>query len=682
MAKSYYGYVERDASSQINWATVGKSINDTIQETIALREQKKAEIDQQSREFGKILSDSPQGQHQGANDALFNYSEQAREMMLISNDLLKRGEMNLRQYTLQNQNLIDGTEQVFNAAEKFQESYKVKFERMSGNCAENPDINCSSKLEQFLMADMEDMINFNSHALYINPTNYEVSLAKRKMVDGVFTSDIDSTPGSFLSIASLNQRLVNEYDVFNLNGYLAENAKDIKSFQYDSGGFLIDDPTASKAYKKYRDGITNSILVNPYASVSILTDITKTNPETQQPWDFTFDPEEAKKDKNKVLLKVNPDNSGNPIIDLTKAQEDAVKKQIHANLDVMVKKEKKQLVGQSRGGITAGDKEVLGNFRELNILMSGHPVAQQATIDTTIQNYNDSAIGRNSGETMQEITTDPSKITVSFRTNDTQEPRNIPIYRVQNHRFDNVEHDGKVYDGVFPIDSEGNPTEDVDKYVYIPPYIVAEKLNSYINPERAGQFQADLLTARGLNFRFTGSDDDSFYSKTTAHGARERVVPADINISELVFQEGKGRTPANYAMDELNLKKKTSEAVTWAEKTLDFTLGQLGYFDDAEVEVKKSGRTNKGEVEIEVKKGEETYSVSIPWNKGKNTNEFAQAVEEFYNVLLQQIRAENKMTDSKGTPYTMPDMTKYGGRPQKKESDGQEFDVNSYKPKE
>ena len=364
MAKSYYGYVERDASSQINWAEVGKNITDTINETIALREQKKAEIDQYSREFGKILSDSPQGQHQGANDALFNYSEQAREMMLISTDLLKRGEMNLKQYTLQNQNLIDGTEQVFDAAEKFQEAYKVKFERMSGDCATNPDINCSSKLEQFLMADMEDMINFNSHALYINPTNYEVSLAKRKMVDGVFTSDIDDTPGSFLSIASLNQRLVNEYDVFDLNGYLAENAKDIKSFQYDSGGFLIDDPTASKAYKTYRDGITNSILTNPYASVSVLTDITKTNPENGQPWDFTFDPEEAKKDKNKVLLKVNPDNSGNPLVELSDSQKKVVKEQIHANLDVMVKREKKQLARQTGGGLTQTDKEIIGNMME------------------------------------------------------------------------------------------------------------------------------------------------------------------------------------------------------------------------------------------------------------------------------------------------------------------------------
>jgi len=676
MAKSYYGYVERDASSQINWAEVGKSINDTIQETIALREQKKAEIDQYSKEFGKILSDSPQGQHQGANDALFNYSEQAREMMLISTDLLKRGEMNLRQYTLQNQNLIDGTDQVFDAAEKFQEAYKVKFERMSGNCAENPDINCSSKLEQFLMADMEDMINFNSHALYINPTNYEVSLAKRKMVDGVFTSDIDDTPGSFLSIASLNQRLVNEYDVFDLNGYLAENAKDIKSYQYDADGFLIDDPTITNAYKTYRDGITNSILTNPYATQSILVDITKINPETQQPWDFTFDPEDAKKDKNKVLLKVNPDNSGNPIIELNKAQEDAVKNQIHANLDVMVKREKRQLAGQSKGGLTAGDKEVIGNMMELDTILSGHPAARGATVQTMIQNYNDSAIGRNSGESMQNITPSPDKITISMVVDDTGERRNIPIWKVANN-------------GVNPVDKNGKDkiegTDDLipaSEWVYLPNHIVAEELNSYVNPERSGKFKADLMTFRGLGGQFTGTDSEYYMGNLHSEEFRTRVVPADINISELVFQEGKGRTPAYYAMDELNKKEKTSDAVTWTEKTLDFTLGQLGYFDDAEVEVKRSGnRTNKGEVEIEVKKGEETYSVSIPWNKGKNTNEFAQAVEEFYNVLLQQIRAENKMTDSKGTPYTMPDMTKYGGKPPKKENDGQEFDVNSYKPK-
>ena len=672
MAKSYYGYVERDASSQINWAEVGKSINDTIQETIALREQKKAEIDQYSKDFGKILSDSPQGQHQGANDALFNYSEQAREMMLISTDLLKRGELNLRQYTLQNQNLIDGTEQVFDAAEKFQEAYKVKFERMSADCAENPDINCSSKLEQFLMADMEDMINFNSHALYINPTNYEVSLAKRKMVDGVFTSDIDDTPGSFLSIASLNQRLVNEYDVFNLNGYLAENAKDIKSFQYDSGGFLIDDPTKSDAYKKYRDGITNSILANPYAAQSILVDITKTNPKTQQPWDFTWDPEEAKKDKNKVLLKVNPDDSGNPIIEFNKEQEDAVKSQIHANLDVMVKRQKTQLTGQSKGGLSAGDKEILGNFRELDILMSGNPVAQQATIDTTIQNYNNSPIAARSGETMQEITTDPAKITVSFRTTDTQEPRNPTIWKVYTKDFDNFEYNGKVYDGVYPMDSEGNPTDEVDKYMYIPPHIVAEKLNSYINPARAGQYQGDFLTAYGSGFRFTASDDPSFHGKTKTHGGKERVVPADINMSEIVLQEGVSEAGQSIdAITDLTKISNLSQAKSWAEKTLQNTLGQIGYFD-AEVKfntIKDSwpNRKKKGSVEIEVIKEDGTkYKASLPWEKGDNRLQFAKGVEDFYNALLNELRAEKNMVDPKGNVYRKSDMSQYQdkGKPQ------------------
>ena len=660
MAKSYYGYVERDASSQINWAEVGKSITDTISETIALREQKKEEINQYSREFGKILSDSPQGQHQGANDALFNYSEQAREMMLISTDLLKRGEMNLRQYTLQNQNLIDGTEQVFDAGEKFQEAYKVKFERMQGDCATNPDINCSSKLEQFLMADMEDMINFNSHALYINPTNYEVSLAKRKQVDGVFTSDIDSTPGSFLSVSSLNQRLVNEYDMFDLNGYLSENAKDIKAFQYDSGGFLIDDPTASKAYKTYRDGITNSILVNPYASVSILTDITQINPDNGQPWDFTFNPEEAEADPNKVLLKVNPDNSGNPLVELSEKQEAAVTNQIHANLDVMVKREKKQLARQGGSGLTQVDKEVIGNMMELDTIISGSPIARGATVQTMIENYNNSSIGKNSGQTMQDIDVLRDRINVSMVMQDSGERRNIPIWKVANN-------------GAQPIDKNGNPTDEPSKFIYLPNQIVAEELNSYVNPARAGRFKADLITFSQAGGQFTGAYDPTYMGHLTSSESRERVVPADINISELVFEEAAGKKPAYYAMDELNTTNKIEEAASWVDKTLDFTLGQLPYFD-AEVKVNTEGTRRKGEVNIEVKKKDgTTYTASIPWTKGKNRNEFAQEVEEFYNSLLDEVKAERGMLNqATGNRYEKPDMTKYGG-------EGTTFDPNNYK---
>jgi len=313
--------------------------------------------------------------------------------------------------------------------------------------------------------------------------------------------------------------------------------------------------------------------------------------------------------------------------------------------------------------------------------MSGHPLEQQATIDTAIQNYNNSPIAARSGETMQEITTDPAKITVSFRTNDTQESRNPTIWRVYTKDFEEREHNGKVYDGVYPIDSEGNPTDEVDKYMYIPPYIVAEKLNSYINPARAGQYQGDFLTAYGSGFRFTASDDPSFYGKTTTHGGKERVVPADINMSEIVLQDGVSAAGKSIdAITDLTAISNLSQAKSWAEKTLQNTLGQIGYFD-AEVKfntIKDSwpNRKKKGSVEIEVIKEDGTkYKASLPWEKGDNRLEFAKGVEDFYNALLNELRAEQNMVDPKGNVYRKPDMTKYGA-PQ--ENDSKTFDPNKY----
>ena len=33
----YYGYAEKDASSQVNWAEIGKNLSDTIQEGYRIR---------------------------------------------------------------------------------------------------------------------------------------------------------------------------------------------------------------------------------------------------------------------------------------------------------------------------------------------------------------------------------------------------------------------------------------------------------------------------------------------------------------------------------------------------------------------------------------------------------------------------------------------------------------------
>ena len=46
MAKTYYNFAERSADSQINWAEVGKNVTEMLQTEAAIREEKKAAIDE------------------------------------------------------------------------------------------------------------------------------------------------------------------------------------------------------------------------------------------------------------------------------------------------------------------------------------------------------------------------------------------------------------------------------------------------------------------------------------------------------------------------------------------------------------------------------------------------------------------------------------------------------------
>ena len=64
---TYFKYVERNAEDQINWAEVGKNMSDMLRDEAAAREQKKAALEQDSREYGEILSNNPTGNYDASN---------------------------------------------------------------------------------------------------------------------------------------------------------------------------------------------------------------------------------------------------------------------------------------------------------------------------------------------------------------------------------------------------------------------------------------------------------------------------------------------------------------------------------------------------------------------------------------------------------------------------------------
>ena len=67
MANTYFKYAERNAENRINWADVGKDMTDMLADEARVREEKKAAIETDFREFAKTVSDSPMGEHEGFN---------------------------------------------------------------------------------------------------------------------------------------------------------------------------------------------------------------------------------------------------------------------------------------------------------------------------------------------------------------------------------------------------------------------------------------------------------------------------------------------------------------------------------------------------------------------------------------------------------------------------------------
>ena len=62
---TYYKRAERNADTRINWAQVGADMTDMVREEDRVRQEKKAAIRQEARDFAAYAENPPMGLHQG-----------------------------------------------------------------------------------------------------------------------------------------------------------------------------------------------------------------------------------------------------------------------------------------------------------------------------------------------------------------------------------------------------------------------------------------------------------------------------------------------------------------------------------------------------------------------------------------------------------------------------------------
>jgi hypothetical protein len=230
-----------------------------LNEEISRRTTLKADLDKASREYGETLANAPTGEHKGATDFITDLTSNAMQARLVQDRLLKSGQLKVKDYLLMRENLKSGTQQVFDVAKKFQSEFARKTERMTKNE--------SAAYEKKLFELTEGFSNFNNSGAYINPTNYQVSLAKKERVevgDGKHVYQMSKNPSEFFTVTELNNFASADVDRFDIAGAVSKIASEIgervnQTYSMDPSkkSFIIQavsDPTGDVYEKMYRDG--------------------------------------------------------------------------------------------------------------------------------------------------------------------------------------------------------------------------------------------------------------------------------------------------------------------------------------------------------------------------------------------------------------------------------------------
>lgn len=338
---TYYKFAERQADSFVNWAEIGKGLTDMLQEEVQIREQKKAAIDQVTRENLKSLSEAPTGDHTGLNTWALEYADNARQAILLQDRLLRSGALKLKDYTVMRQNLNDGTDELFSVIKNFQNAFKEKRDRMISNDPANK----SQAVEMDIMAYSEQFGDFSKSRAIIDPNNFMVNV-------GIMEPDPENKGvmklGKMIAPSGFLKKIQNtKVDYFDSNAAADSASKSFGSFVTstiaDENNKLqgkivtIEDVRKRPGYEEAIEDEINAFFSNPFNMTSILTnDLVKD--KDKKPYVSNI----SGKEGNVIQFVFDPQtNYYKPMLtaEQEKAARDYMRREIEQRLDIKIKED-------------------------------------------------------------------------------------------------------------------------------------------------------------------------------------------------------------------------------------------------------------------------------------------------------------------------------------------------------
>ena len=350
MAKTYYDYQRRSPESRLDWDEVGRNFTDMLQDEEQVRKDKKAAIDEATREFQKTLNDTPQGLNKTKNQLFLEYGADAQKVMLMQERMLKQGYLKPSDYIVQRQNVVDGTNEAFEVMTLFNEGYAETEERQ--------DQGLSSGFEWFEQDQVGKFANFDTTQLVINPETGRVSAAA--IIDG----KVDKS--QLRAVSALKNNVQQRYDKYKLQENASAFAekqgvwdrigrqvgeqgalrvrdmmqdatdKQLTAEQARELGLNDDDLEAINLYFKAENLWADGEVENPLKTASILSNY--------EGYEFTYNP----KDEGKILVITNGD--GSKTIEFTDEQKKVAKNALKVATRNMMDKQIVKGAADSSGG--------------------------------------------------------------------------------------------------------------------------------------------------------------------------------------------------------------------------------------------------------------------------------------------------------------------------------------------
>lgn len=313
MAKTFYGYVERDLTKDPDWAVVTSKITSDIEKISNERQELRDSIEKQTLETQDLFNTYDQGANQTLNEALQQGSGQATDYMLQQYKLLKNGDINYRDYLSSMQVQQDDWKNLQTVSTEWNTKYDEYLQRIEDGT--------SSRLEQDSAEFIESFGNINNKAFIVNRSNGRLYVATRNP-DGSINND----PNSFKTVAAIGNILNDKVNVLDVNTKTTNLATQLGRFVQASGRTSIEDVRNMPDYQKAEDNAIKGMLVTDRQKASVLLDYLKG-------YNTTRDPKAV--DANTILLEQDENGLFQP--KLTEEQEqaayDAVKENLRAKLD-------------------------------------------------------------------------------------------------------------------------------------------------------------------------------------------------------------------------------------------------------------------------------------------------------------------------------------------------------------